>query len=77
MGTPRDKNDAWRSRSPYPERGDVKIGTVDFALTRTFGGVISRFENYAGKLAARVKLADECAPLFTDLSDEELAFAAK
>lgn len=74
---PLDKRDAWRSRSPYAERGDVKIGTLDFALTRTFGGLVSRFEKYAGKLAARVKLADECASLFADLSDEELAAAAK
>ena len=77
MSASRDKNDAWRSRSPYAERGDVKIGAVDFVLTRTFGGLMSRFENYAGKLASRVNLADECAPLFSGLSDAELAFAAK
>ncbi|MDN3277731.1 helicase-related protein [Frankia sp. RB7] len=72
-----DKSDTWRSRSPYAERGDVKIGPMDFVLTRTFGGIASRFENYAGKLAARVKLADDCAALFTGLSDAELAEAAR
>ena len=72
-----DRDEAWRSRSPYAERGDVKIAPLDFALTRTFGGVLSRLENYAGKLARRVKLADACAASFTGLSDEELAAAAR
>ncbi|MCK1734574.1 hypothetical protein IVA79_11550 [Bradyrhizobium sp. 138] len=72
-----DKSEAWRSRSPYAERGDVKIAPLDYALTRALGGLVSRFENYAGRLAARVKLADECAPMFTDLNDEELAAAAR
>ncbi|MCK1368261.1 prepilin peptidase [Bradyrhizobium sp. 62] len=77
MARPPGKNEAWRSRSPYPERGDVKIAPVDFALTRAFGGLVSRFENYAGKLASRVRQADECASLFTGLSDEELAAEAR
>ncbi|MEI9924470.1 MAG: prepilin peptidase [Bradyrhizobium sp.] len=72
-----DENNAWRTRSPYAERGDVRIRSFDFALTRMFGGVFSRFGNYAGKLASRVRLVDECAPLFTDLSDAELAEAAR
>ena len=72
-----NERDAWRTRSPYAERGDVKIGLMDFALTRAFGGFVSRFENYASKLASRVKLADECAPLFANLSDEELTSAAR
>ncbi len=69
--------EARQNRSPYAERGDVKIGSIDFALTRAFGGLASRFENYAGKLASRVKLVDECAPLFAGMSDEELTLAAK
>lgn len=72
-----DSDEAWRSRSPYAERGDVRIAPLDFALTRTFGGLLARLENYAGKLAARVKLADACAASFSGLSDEELAGAAK
>ncbi len=72
-----DENNAWRTRSPYAERGDVRIRSFDFALTRMFGGVFSRFGNYARKLASRVRLVDECAPLFTDLSDAELAEAAR
>ena len=72
-----DSDEAWRSRSPYAERGDVRIAPLDFALTRTFGGLLARLENYAGRLAARVKLADACAASFSGLSDEELADAAK
>jgi preprotein translocase subunit SecA len=72
-----DQSDAWRSRSPYAERGDARIRPLDFALTRLFGGVSSRFENYAGKLASRVKLVDECAPRFAGMSDSELAGAAR
>lgn len=72
-----DQDDAWRTRSPYAERGDTKIRPLDFALTRLFGGLSSRLENYAGKLASRVKLVDECGPLFADMSDDELAGAAR
>src|SRR5882757_789306 len=77
MAMARDQDDALRTRSPYAERGDTRIRPLDFALTRLFGGLSSRFENYAGKLATRVKLVDECAPLFTDISDDELAEAAR
>ena len=77
MALAADQNTAWRTRSPYAERGDVRIRPIDFTLTRLFSGVLSRFENYAGKLASRVKLVDECAPLFSGLSDDELADAAR
>ena len=77
MALAADQNDAWRTRSPYAERGDVRIRPIDFTLTRLFSGALSRFENYAGKLASRVKLVDECAPLFSGLSDDELAGAAR
>jgi preprotein translocase subunit SecA len=72
-----DDNDALRTRSPYAERGDVRHRSLDFALTRMFGGTLAHFENYAGKLASRVRLVDECAPLFIGLSDAELAEAAR
>ena len=65
MALAADQNDAWRTRSPYAERGDVRIRPIDFALTQAVRRrSLSRFENYAGKLASRVKLVDECAPLF-------------
>jgi preprotein translocase subunit SecA len=47
------------------------------ALTRLYGGISSRFENYAGKLASRVRLVEQSAPSFADCSDEELAGAAR
>ena len=72
-----DESNSWRTRSPYAERGDVRIRPLDFALTRTFGGLASRFENYAGKLASRVRLVDECAPLFAGLNEQELAETAR
>ena len=77
MALAANQNDAWRTRSPYAERGDVRIRPIDFTLTRLFSGVLSRFENYAGKLASRVKLVDECASLFSGLTDDELADAAR
>lgn len=77
MAMARDQEDALQTRSPYAERGDARIRPLDFALTRLFGGLSSRFENYAGKLASRVKLVDDCAPLFADMSDSELAGAAR
>jgi preprotein translocase subunit SecA len=77
MALATNQNDAWRTRSPYAERGDVRIRPIDFTLTRLFSGVLSRFENYAGMPASRVKLVDECAPLFSGLSDDELAGAAR
>jgi preprotein translocase subunit SecA len=77
MALATDQNGAWRTRSPYAERGDVRIRPIDFTLTRLFSSLFSRFENYTGMLASRVKLVDECAPLFSDLSDEGLAGAAR
>ena len=43
--------DALPARSPYPERGDEKLGRMDFELTRLFAGFSSRLERHAASLA--------------------------
>ena len=66
-----------RTRSPYAERGDTKIRPLDFTLTRLFGAASFRFNRHAAKLASRIRLVEESAPLFADASDDDLASAAR
>jgi preprotein translocase subunit SecA len=68
--------DAPRTRSPYPERGDTKLSSLDFALTQLYAGISCRFERHAAKLASQIPLVDECAPVFSAASDDDLTRAA-
>src|SRR4051794_34085327 len=63
-------------RSPYPERGDQKLNSLDLALTQLLARVSSKFERRAVKLSAQATLIAGYAPLFAAASDEELTRSA-
>src|SRR5262245_18025374 len=65
-----------RARSPYPERGDEKLGAVDFVLTQLLATFSSKLEHHAAKLAAHTPVVEECGRSLAALSEEELAQAA-
>ncbi len=64
-------------RSPYPERGDEKLNSLDLALTQLFARVSSKFERHAAKLSSQASLVDDHAPLFATSSDEDLTRSAQ
>ncbi|WP_334407673.1 preprotein translocase subunit SecA [Bradyrhizobium sp. AZCC 2289] len=64
-------------RSPYPERGDEKLNSLDLALTQLFARVSSKFERHAARLSSQASLVDDYAPLFATSSDEDLTHAAQ
>ena len=68
--------DALPARSPYPERGDEKLGRIDFALTGLFAGFSSRFERHAASFAACIPLVEQSALSLAGLSDAEMTRAA-
>jgi preprotein translocase subunit SecA len=68
--------DAPRSSSPYPERGDERLSSLDFVLTELLSKLSLRFERHASKLAARMLSVDEHARAFAVSSDQEIAHAA-
>src|SRR5262245_19617984 len=71
-----DKLDGPRTCSPYPERGDERLSSLDFALTQLFATFSSRFEHHAAKLARRIQLVNEHARSLATSSDKELARSA-
>jgi preprotein translocase subunit SecA len=68
--------DTPRACSPYPERGDEKLSSLDFALTRFLGGCSAKFERHASKLAPRIRLVNHHTRSFAGLSEEALARSA-
>jgi len=61
-----------RGRSPYPERGDVKIGASDLAIMEVIGRITSRFENHAKWLAQRIDDVEAFSVHMQSASDHEL-----
>jgi len=73
---PLTETDGLRTRSPYPERSDVKLNALDFALTELFANISVRFGQSAGSLTSLQPLVDKWAPLLSSISDAHITDTA-